>query len=203
MYKEEKTPDFIEEPDLSGTYTAADYLQWKLQEMVELIRGKIVKMSPAPSSNHQRISIKLSRIFDRHFDDKKCEAFSAPFDVYLVNIGEDCKKTKNIVEPDLCVICDPDKIKSFGCVGAPDLVIEIISPSTSKNDQKDKYELYEEYGVKEYWIVFPETKSVMVFQLVNGKYIASRPFTEIEKIMSRLFPELEVNLAEVFRNVNS
>ena len=203
MYENEKSPEIFNEPDLSGSYTAADYLQWKLSEMVELIRGKIVKMSPAPSSNHQLIAVELTRAFANFFYNKNCKIFSAPFDVYLVKTGEDYKKTKNIVEPDLCVICATEKIKSFGCVGAPDLIIEIISPSTSKKDQKDKYELYEEYGVKEYWIIFPETRSVMVFQLVNGKYITSRPFTEIEIIKSRLFPELEVDLAEVFRNVNS
>ena len=202
MYENEKSPEILNEPDLSGTYTAADYLQWKLQEMVELIRGKIVKMSPAPSSNHQRVSLELIRIFANHFHKRKCEVFEAPFDVYLVKAGEDYKKTNNIVEPDLCVVCDPEKIKSFGCVGAPDLVIEIISPSTSKKDQKDKYELYEEYGVKEYWLVFPETKSVMVFRLEEGKYVTSRPLTESEKVKSYLFPELEVDLNEVFRNVS-
>lgn len=150
----EKKPNQVQEPDLSGTYTAAEYLQWKLDEMVELIRGKVFKMTPAPSSNHQRIAVELIRIFANHFHNKKCEVFEAPFDVYLVAVGQDYKTAENIVEPDLCVICEPGKIRKFGCVGAPDFVIEILSPSTSKKDLKDKFELYEEFGVREYcWYI--------------------------------------------------
>ncbi|HXH18565.1 MAG TPA: Uma2 family endonuclease [Chitinophagales bacterium] len=201
MYEEKKSPHLVEEPDLSGTYTAADYLQWKMEEMVELIRGKIFRMSPAPSSNHQSVSMRLSYLLEHFFQNKPCRTFAAPFDVYLVRAGEDYKKTKNIVEPDLCVICDPGKIKSFGCVGAPDLVIEIISPSSSEKDQKDKFELYEEYGVMEYWLVFPEIKSAVIYRLEKGKYVTTRPFTENEKVKSYLFPELEADLSDVFRNV--
>ena len=103
-----------EEPDLSGTYTAKDYLTWQLDELVELIRGKIYKMSPSPTSNHQRISLRLGGAFLNFFENKKCEVFVAPFDVYLVKPGQDYKEAKNIVEPDLCVICDTSKIKKFG-----------------------------------------------------------------------------------------
>ena len=201
MYKGDKPPVAVDEPDLSGTYTAADYLQWKMEEMVELIRGKIFKMTPAPSSDHQRISVKLSGIFDRHFQEKKCEVFTAPFDVYLIKEGEGHTQTKNIVEPDLCVICNPEKIKKFGCMGAPDLIVEIVSPSTAQKDQKDKFELYEEYGVREYWLVYPEGRSVIVNTLKNGKYRPARPVTEAEKLQSVIFPELEVVLKVVFKDL--
>lgn len=201
MSEGEKPVTILEEPDMSGTYTAEDYLRWNLNEMVELIRGKVFKMSPAPSSNHQHVSMKLSGMFDRYFNQNNCRAFHAPFDVYLVHPEEDYKKTKNIVEPDLCVICDDSKIKRFGCVGAPDLVVEILSPSTSKKDQKDKFELYEEFGVREYWIVSPENRSVILNLLENGSYKTFRPATEGEILQSKIFPELKVDLKEVFKNV--
>ena len=198
---EERKLQTVEEPDMSRTYTAADYLRWNLDELVELIRGKIFKMSPAPSSNNQKVSMKLSGIFDRFFENKRCQAFHAPFDVYLVAPGQDYKEAKNVVEPDLCVICDPEKIKKFGCVGAPDLTVEILSPSTSRKDQKDKFELYEEFGVKEYWIVSPENRSVIVNVLEDGRYKTFRPMTESEILQSKLFPQLEVDLKEVFKNL--
>ena len=166
-------------------HTAADYLRWNLDELVELIRGKIFKMSPSPTSNHQRISRELSGIFYIYFKNKQCQFFAAPFDVYLVDLGQDYREATNVVEPDLCVICDPNKIKKFGCVGAPDLVIEILSPSTSKKDQKDKFELYEEFGVHEYWIVSPENRSVIVHLLENGKFKTFRPVTEGEMLKSK------------------
>lgn len=201
MSEGEKPLTTVEEPDMSGTYTAADYLRWNLDELVELIRGKIFKMSPSPTSNHQRISSKFNRLLDIFFESKKCEVFPAPFDVYLVKPAQSYKEAENIVEPDVCVICDSEKIKKFGCVGAPDLVIEILSPSTSKKDQKDKFELYEEFGVREYWIVSPENRSVIVNVLEKGSFKTFRPLTEGEKLKSKIFPELEVDLKEVFRNL--
>jgi len=194
-------PVIAEEPDLSRSYTAADYLKWNLDELVELIRGKIFKMSPSPSSNHQRISMEMGGVFYNFFKNRKCLFFPAPFDVYLVNPGQDYKEAKNVVDPDLCVICDPEKIKKFGCVGAPDLAVEILSPSTSKKDQKDKFELYEEFGVREYWIVSPENRSVIVNVLEDGRYKTFRPVTEGEKLRSKIFPELELELQEVFKNL--
>ncbi|MEX2589779.1 MAG: Uma2 family endonuclease [Chitinophagales bacterium] len=199
-YKEH-TPDTVNEPDLSGTYTAADYLQWKMEEFAELIRGKIFKMSPAPSSDHQEVSSKLTLRMGNYFEKKDCRFFSAPFDVYLVKPNQDYKKSKNIVEPDFCVICNEQKIRKIGCVGAPDLIVEILSPSTRNRDQKDKFELYEEYGVREYWIVSPENRSVILSVLDNGKYRPLRPCTEPETLQSVIFPELKVELKEVFKNV--
>ncbi|MEX0811722.1 MAG: Uma2 family endonuclease [Chitinophagales bacterium] len=193
-------PDTVNEPDLSGTYTAADYLQWKMEEFAELIRGKIFKMSPAPSRYHQNISREILRVFLPYFS-KKCELFHPPFDVYLVKTEQHYKKTKNIVEPDLCVVCDDSKLKDFGCVGAPDLVVEILSPSTQGRDQKDKFELYEEYGVREYWIVSPENRSVILNVLEDGKYKTLRPRIESETLQSVIFPDLKVELKEVFKDV--
>lgn len=194
-------PFKVEEPDLSGSYTARDYLSWQLDELVELIRGRVYRMSPAPTSNHQRILNNLNFELLKYFQGKKCEVFIAPFDVYLVKPGQDYRDAKNVVEPDLCVICNPDKIQKFGCVGSPDLAVEILSPSTSKKDRTEKLDLYEEYGVLEYWIVSPQERSVEMHVLENGRYIALPPAFDGEKITSRIFPELTVDLAEVFSRV--
>lgn len=202
MKETKNNPQVVEEPDMAGTYTAADYLQWKMEEFAELIRGKIIKMSPAPSSDHQRIVKKLLVGFEKCFSGKICEVFIAPFDVYLVKSGQDYKSTRNIVEPDICVICAPEKIKKFGCVGAPDLIIEILSPSTFQRDQKDKFELYEEYGVREYWMVSPENRSVILNILENGKYKTFRPRTEVEQLESVIFPDLKIELKEIFKDIH-
>lgn len=201
MAEEKKHESQVEEPDLAGTYTAADYMEWKLDELVELIRGKIVKMSPSPSSFHQLISGALHLQIGLHFKNRDCQVFIAPLDVYLVKEDEDVKATENILEPDLFIVCDPAKIKRFGCVGSPDLVVEILSPSTSKKDQKWKFDLYEEYGVCEYWIVSPFDRSVWVNVLEDGIYRTKRPVTEDDRLISEIFPDLEVDLEEVFKNV--
>ncbi|MDZ7847021.1 MAG: Uma2 family endonuclease [Owenweeksia sp.] len=151
--KQDDRTSEVHEPDLSGTYTAKDYITWQVDELLELIRGKIFKMSPSPLVNHQRVHSRLHLQMaakPRHKD--KCEIFQAPLDVYLIHPGEDWQETQNIVEPDLFIVCDPSKINRRGCMGAPDFVVEILSPGTSKKDASLKMELYEEYGVREYWI---------------------------------------------------
>lgn len=194
-----KDPFKVGEPDLSGSYTASDYLKWQLDELVELIRGKVYRMSPAPSSFHQKISIQLLDQMLPYFRNQNCQIFHAPFDVYLVNPGENYKEAKNVVEPDLCVICDLNKIKKFGCVGTPDLIIEILSPSTSQKDKKDKFELYEEFSVREYWMVAPESRSVSVSVLEGDVYETFRPLTANETLASQIFPGLAIDLSAVFR----
>ncbi len=159
---QEENPSMVHEPDMNGTYTAKDYLQWQFEGMVELIKGKIFKMSPAPTSWHQSISMFLTGTLWQHLNDKSCKLFAAPFDVYLTHTPKNYKTTNNIVQPDLCVICDISKIKEFGCVGAPDFIIEILSKSTRKKDLTHKKDLYEEFGVQEYWIVSPQEELIIV-----------------------------------------
>lgn len=134
----------VKEPDLSGTYSYADYLTWTWDEMAELIRGKVYKMSPAPGSLHQRISTELLRQIANFLKGKKCNVFSAPFDVRLPDTAAEKanQKITTVVQPDLCVICDPEKIDERGCLGAPDLIIEILSKHTAVKDLRDKFEVY-------------------------------------------------------------
>ena len=185
--------------DLTKQYTYADYLLWQFSERVELIRGFINKMSPAPSRFHQVVSSNLNAYLHQFFRGKPCTLYAAPFDVRLPIPSKN--KEITIVQPDLCVVCDESKLDDSGCNGAPELVIEILSPNNSKHDLDTKFKLYEEAGVLEYWIVEPVEKMLLVYTLINGKYIGLPPQTEGENIQSRLFPAIEIAVIDVFENV--
>jgi Uma2 family endonuclease len=157
----------------------------------------------APNVQHQRISSYLHIVIGNSVRKKNCDLFSAPFDVRLPlpkhKIKED--KIDTVVQPDLCVICDASKLDKQGCVGAPDLVVEILSPGNSKKEMRDKYELYEEAGVLEYWVVDPERRSVLVFHLdeKKEKFVAIVPvFTDVDVLKSKAIEDLEVSLNEIF-----
>lgn len=184
--------------DPEGVYTYADYLSWQFQERVELIRGRLFPMSPAPNTFHQQISGALYFRLYGHFVGKSCQVFAAPFDVRLpVSLKKG--QTTTVVQPDLCVICDPGKLDNQGCDGAPDLIIEILSPGNSKKEMREKYQVYEEAGVREYWLVYPLDREVRVYVLNEaGKYIGLAPVLEDEVLRSAVFPELEVDLGMVF-----
>ena len=186
--------------DLSKTYSYADYLLWRFQERVELIKGKIFEMSPGPSRKHQVISGILNRYLDRYFELKSCSLYYAPFDVRLINYTKSTEDQKvfSVVQPDLCVVCDQSKLDDRGCLGSPDLVIEILSPGNSKKEMGVKFNLYEENGIKEYWIVDPTEHSIFVYTLQQDKYIGLKPCIEGEKINSPLFPLLDFEIEKIF-----
>jgi Uma2 family endonuclease len=200
MPEEDQEKNKVEEPDLAGYYTASDYLKWTFDGFVELIRGKIFKMS-SPASAHQAVAMNLGGDLHKRFKKSSCKVFIAPYDIYFVKEGEDYKRGRNIVQPDICIICDRNKIKSFGCVGAPDLIIEILSPSTARKDADYKFTLYEEYGVKEYWIVHPVEGTVTMNVLENGAYRTLKPKAKGEILHSVLFPDLAVDLETVFDDI--
>jgi Uma2 family endonuclease len=185
--------------DLNKQYTYSDYLLWQFSERVELIKGLIKKMSPAPNRIHQTISQNLNfRIFSQ-FQHQPCAVYTAPFDVRLPI--KSAKKDTTIVQPDLCIICDESKLDEQGCNGAPDLIVEILSPNNSKHDVHTKFDLYEESGVKEYWMVEPVEKMILVYTLQNEKYIGLKPFTMGGIIESPLFPEMKIEVDAVFVGV--
>lgn len=185
--------------DLTKTYTYSDYLLWQFSERVELIKGFILKMSPAPNRNHQTISQNLNWKIYNFFLNHNCSVYVAPFDVRLPI--KSAKKDTTVVQPDLCIICDENKLDDKGCNGAPDLIVEILSPKNSKHDVDTKFNLYQESGVKEYWIVEPEARIVLIYSLINEKYIGSKPFSEGEIIKSPLFSEMNIAVDDVFDRV--
>jgi Uma2 family endonuclease len=185
--------------DPEGSYTYADYLLWRFQERVELIRGRLCRMSPAPGLRHQQISLELSRQLANHFLYQSCQVFAAPFDVRLP-VGRKKGQETTVVQPDLCVVCDPAKLDEQGCAGAPDLVVEILSPGNSAREMKDKYEVYEESGVREYWIVNPNEREVLVYILQeSGRFIVLDPVRAEDALQSHIFPGLKVEVGMVFK----
>lgn len=183
------------------TYTYGDYLQWTNEERWEIINGVPYLMSPAPSSEHQRISREIGRQFANYLLGKNCESFSAPFDVRLPQEDENEEEITNVVQPDLVVICDRSKIDQRGCKGIPDMIIEILSYSTAKKDLNEKFNLYERSGVKEYWVVFTGEKAVEVYQLSEDmRYERTGTYQSKDRIKVGILPELEIDLSLVFQN---
>ena len=180
---------------INGLYTYAEYLLWKFEERVELLKGKLFKMS-APSIDHQRISGRLFVKMYSYLEGKRCEVFSAPFDVVLKNPnGED----NTVLQPDLCVVCDPEKLADGKrCYGAPDWVLEIVSPSNVEKELSKKMHIYEEAGVAEYWVLRPEEKELDIFVLQDNGYIGLKPRFAGEVVSPQKFPDLQINLSEIF-----
>jgi Uma2 family endonuclease len=198
----EQTTDenIVNEPEAmyGQTYTYADYVNFKFEEMVELIKGKIFKMSPAPRTSHQKISMGLSTIIFNFLKNKQCQVFHAPFDVILPIGNKKNDKATTVVQPDIVVICDPEIIKEAGCFGVPNLLIEILSPSTAKKDLQDKYNVYEEAGVDEYWIVYPEIHYIEVFILENNKYKPKVSYFKDDILKTAILPGLEIKIEDIF-----
>lgn len=189
----------ISQLDPNGTYTYADYLKWQFDESVELIKGKIYRMSPAPKRAHQLAVSHILVDISLHFGNNSCQIYTAPFDVRLpVRNERKPDQLHTVVQPDICVICDLSKLDDDGCLGAPDWIIEIISPRTAKNDFNEKFNLYQESGVREYWIVQPKEKAVNVYGLEDGQYALVDVY-ESGEIPSCLFPDLLVSHDRIFR----
>lgn len=184
----------FEDLDLSRQYTYADYLTWKFEERVELLRGWVAQMAAAPNRFHQRVATNFATTVLSQID-RPCQGYIAPFDVRLrrTDGGE------SVVQPDVCVICDPTKLTQQGCDGAPDWVIEVLSPGNSKREMRDKYALYEESGVREYWIIDPTHGSVSAYVLEDGRF-AHRPpmFEDDEQLSSGVFPEVKLSGEALF-----
>lgn len=190
----------ISQLDPNGTYTYADYLKWRFDEQVELIKGKLYLMSPAPKRIHQTISGRLENLIFNFLDERPCEVYVAPFDVRLP--APNLKKTNQIhtvVQPDICVVCDLSKLDDDGCLGAPDWVVEITSPRTTKKDFNEKFLLYEQSGVREYWIVQPKEMTVHLYILENQEYQLVDIY-ESGDIPCQIFPDLIVSHQRIFRS---
>lgn len=195
--KEKIDLDAFNEPDgQGGSYTYADYLKWDFEEIVELIKGKIFAKAAAPNRRHQEVSGNIYLTIGQFLKKHTCKVYSAPFDVRFSR-DPTYSKIDSVVQPDISVICDPSKLDDKGCFGAPDLVVEVLSPGNSRVELQNKYELYQEYGVKEYWVVHPTDCTVLIYTLVEEKFQPSRLFTSGDQIRSTVLPGFVLDLEEV------
>jgi Uma2 family endonuclease len=151
-------------------HTYGDYLAWPEDVRYELIDGVAYAMRPAPTVSHQEVLLELSRQIDEALDESACRVLIAPLDVRLPRGDEADEAVDTVVQPDLLVVCDPARIDERGVRGAPDWIIEVLSPPTAAHDQVRKRDLYERAGVREYWLVHPTDRIVTVYRLENGHY---------------------------------
>ena len=169
-----------------------DNLACEEERWEEVIDGKIVMMSPA-SMNHNRIAGNIFSLFNRYLKGRTCEAFSDGAALYLTD-------SDDYYIPDVMVVCDPNKVKDDGVHGAPDLVVEILSPGTTKNDRGRKKDDYEKYGVKEYWIVEPANKTVEQYILQDGKLALYETYSIMpDWMLARMKPEAYAAVATSFK----
>jgi len=197
-----KTITSLKQLDLNKKYTYADYLMWRLKERVELIKGKVLEMSPAPNRIHQDISGNLFFEMKLLFADNPCNLYATPFDVRLKDSKKPPKKDSDyntVVQPDICVICDKSKLDDKGCAGSPDLVIEILSPGNSNHEMRTKFRIYEENKIPEYWIVEPANQTILVYVLQDNKYIGLQPLTTEDKMNSKIFPKMKFPIKNIFK----
>jgi len=192
------------ELDLNKRYTFANYLTWVDDKRRELIKGFIKKMSPAPSRKHQEISGDIYFEFAGFLKTKEnCRVYHAPFDVRFPDLNGETAADKiyTVVQPDISVICDLSKLDDKGCIGAPDLIVEILSPATVKKDLEEKYKLYEEKGVQEYWIIHPNDETLSIFSLdKKGKYNLQGIYSKDSIVDVNIFKgKLTIDLNEIFR----
>lgn len=191
---------FMPLPEKNKKYTYADYLTWSEEERWEIING-IPYLQAAPTWQYQAVLLELARQFANYLQDKSCRVFTAPFDLRIPEANEKDEETTNVVQPDIIIICDNSGLKKTGYYGVPELIIEIVSPSTGQKDKIEKFNLYEKAGVKEYWIVEPDEKVVMVFTLEEGRYGRPQMYSEEDKVKVSIFDDLVIDLKPVFERI--
>lgn len=184
----------VNDLDTSLTYSYEDYETWVYDGRVALINGKVFQLTP-PSRHYQQLSDRISSLLFNYLKDYLCKVCTAPFDVRISKPGSSDKDICTVLQPDICVICDPAKMDKWGCVGAPDIVVEIQLPEDNRTELL--YHVYEEFGVKEYWVINPSEKTFRKHILdQSGKYQSSRLFTLNEKI--EVLPDFILDIGEIF-----
>ena len=181
-------------PELNSnkTYTYADYAQWDDEQRWELIEGVPYNMTPAPTLRHQNILGELHLQIASFLKGKDCKVFLAPCDLLLPEKDQEDNQSKNILQPDIMVVCDSSKIKDKYVVGAPDWIIEILSPSTAKKDKIQKKKAYEKAGVKEYWLVSQTYGTITIFKLKDGKLTHQDVYDETAELDVETLPGLTI-----------
>lgn len=184
-------------------YTYGDYLKWDDKERWEIIDG-MPMMQAAPTWQHQSVSGQLLKQVLSYLDGKSCQAFAAPFDLRIPNEEEKDEDTTLVVQPDILIVCDKKGLKGTGYYGIPDMIIEITSPSTAKIDKIFKFNHYEKAGVREYWIVEPDTKLINVFTLQDNKrYGRPDVYSETDNIKVSIFSDMTIDLLSVFSGLET
>ncbi|WP_368993607.1 Uma2 family endonuclease [Caldifermentibacillus hisashii] len=180
--------------------TYKEYATWAEGKRCEVLGGVIISMDPSVSPKHQEVSMQLSIEFGSYLRGKRCKVFAGDIDVYLFEDkkGWDSEKVKNWVIPDMVIVCDPDKIKKHGIVGAPDFALEILSPSSAKIDRMDKRWAYSKAGVKEYWIVDPANQLVEVYLLKEAVLELENVYTKEDSVHVHVLENLNIDLANIF-----
>lgn len=180
------------------SYNYADLLSWAEDMRYELYDGQPLMLA-SPSRIHQEISMELSTQLHTYLRGKRCKVYSAPFDVRLFEEkGALPENVDTVVQPDIMVVCDPEKVDRRGIRGAPDLIIEILSDSTRRVDRLTKYNLYQRAGVLEYWIVDPAAKVVLVHTLEEGSYHSPAAYNASAKVSVSVLEDCAVDLTTVF-----
>ena len=185
-----RNPEFAE----NRRYTYADYLKWEGPQRYQLFNGEAVMMA-SPTVLHQALLMEMSGQFYNWLRDKPCRVFAAPLDVRL--FPKEDKSDNTVLQPDLLVVCDKDKLSKSSVDGSPDLVIEIVSPSNTHSELFRKFQYYLEAGVREYWKINPETKQVEVHILENGRY-SSTVYKDNDRIAVSILPGLEIALESLW-----
>ncbi|MTI85707.1 MAG: Uma2 family endonuclease [Firmicutes bacterium] len=179
-------------------YSYKDYKDLPTDKKYEILNGVLYNLAPSPSTQHQRILGDLFVSIKTHLKESRCEVFCAPYDVLLPDADEDAESTKTVVQPDIMVICDKSKLTEKNCIGAPELIIEIVSPSAPSMDYVKKLQLYEKHKVREYWIVNYLRQDIMVYQLQkNGEYNAPETYSNGE-ITSGTFQNIKIHMEGIF-----
>lgn len=185
-------------PAKKEQYTYAEYLLWEGPERYELINGEAFMLA-SPARIHQDISMELSRQFANYLEGKKCRVYAAPFDVRLFEQeGDRPEDVQTVVQPDISVICDLNKLDGRGCKGAPDLALEILSPSNVQYDTLVKLKLYQQAGVREYWVVSPEDRTVHVFLLEGGALVLRKAYGVSDLARVHVLDGCQIELSKVF-----
>lgn len=188
----------LEWAEINKEYTYKDYLKFPDDKRVEIIEGRIYDMSPSPSRIHQKVLIELAIMIGNFIkaSQKPCEVYVAPFDVVFIEEGQEPEESKNIVQPDISIICDKAKLTERGCMRSPDLIIEVVSPNNSSHDYIRKLHLYNRFKVKEYWIVNPQTRDILVYRLnVEGEYSHPDYYTFSNKVKMGIFEDFEIDFS--------
>jgi Uma2 family endonuclease len=204
LLNDDFTESVVEEPQSDYGFTYEDYLTWKFKERIELIKGKIFKMSPAPLVSHQTIVANINNYIAERVKNFPCKVLFSPLDVKL--IGRPFRRVVKddeiftVVQPDVIVVCDPEKLADPRSInGAPEMVVEVLSPGNTKTETKHKLNLYEENGVLEYWVVHPPYKYVEVYLLKNNRYSKPTIYEMGEEIPCTVLKDIKVPVDEIFK----